>query len=802
MSINFFKLSFRSIIKQRSQSLINVIGLSIAICCSILILLYVQFELGYDKYHENAARIYRIVQKQPQNMYMGRNVFGVTPSPLKDALTNDIPEVKYSTRCILRSHVLEYNTSLFTEKGFLYADSDFLKIFSFPGIVGSNPIEALKEPFSLLISKVMASKYFGGENPIGKNITVDNKYVYTVKGILRNIPFNSHFTFDFLTSFETYLIIHGGKERVGKWNDNNYITYLELINNVKPDDLKRKLKEIVVKYLPKESRDIQYIAEPLTDIHLSGTINAEPGKNSDVRYLYLISSIGILITLIACFNYMNMVTARSFSMGRKIGILKVAGGSKYELIRQFITETVLLSFLGLVFAMLIVWSVLPLFSKFTDRPLTFNMIFGFSTIIKVVLLTLVTGIFAGAYPAFHLASISPIHLINKDFKNIGRGRKPILIRNVFLTIQYIIAMVALVCVFTIIRQLNFVKNTYPGFIKDNILNVLLSDPIIRKNPNVLIAELKNNSKILDITTSSELPVTIKENSPATLEGESTGSKMTIYRAGVANNFFDFYNIKIVTGRRFSEEYLTDKANSYIINQTTAKLLGWVDPVGKGLGFPRDIGLKPVIGVIKDFNFHSLHLAIEPLSFSAIGSTDFSETDYLSVKVSPGSISETRLFVEKKLKEFSPHYINPVTVLSDQVEEMYSSDRKLVTILIFATVIAFLLTCLGQFSLSFYTTQGRRKEAAIRKILGAQPSEIMVMLIADFAKWICISIFFAWPVAYFLITKWLQNFAYHVEIGVAVFFYSLLISLFISLATISYHVRNLSRINPSVMISKE
>jgi putative ABC transport system permease protein len=291
------------------------------------------------------------------------------------------------------------------------------------------------------------------------------------------------------------------------------------------------------------------------------------------------------------------------------------------------------------------------------------------------------------------------------------------------------------------------------------------------------------------------------NSVASWQGEFTKSKMNIYRAGVANNFFNFYHIKILSGRGFSVEYSTDSA-SFIINQTTAKLLGWDDPIGKELKFQQDIGLKPIIGVIKDFNFHSLHLPVEPLALSTIGSKEYQEPEYLSIRVIPGSISEIRWLVESRLKQLSPHYLNSVTVLSDQIEEMYSSDRKLVTIFVFSTVIAVLLTCLGQFSLYSYTTKGRTKEMAIRKILGAQPSEIMKMILVDFVKLISISILFAWPVAYLLTSKWLQNFVYHIEIDVAVFIYSLIISLFISIAAIGYHVRNLSKVNPSVMISKE
>ena len=310
---NYLNLALKSIISQGHQSFISAIGLSVALSCSIIIFLYVQYELSYDGYHKNADRIFRIVGKQPGHRYMGKTGYVVTPGPLKEALVNEIPEIKYSTKCTLRSHILESKSSLFIENGFLYTDTDFLKIFMFP-VISGNPDEALREPFAILITKEMAMKYFGNEDPIGKTINADNNYIFTVRGVIETIPVNSHFQFSFLTGFETLYSIRGGKEKVERWGTNTFMTYVELMDNVNPEGIKAKLAELYFKYMGNEdhTNPDQLIPEPLKAIHLSGNANFELGNNNDIRYLFLISSIGLFILLIACFNYMNMATARSF----------------------------------------------------------------------------------------------------------------------------------------------------------------------------------------------------------------------------------------------------------------------------------------------------------------------------------------------------------------------------------------------------------------------------------------------------------------------------------------------------------
>ena len=800
---NYLKLSVKSILKQGHQSIITAIGLSIAMSCSILILLYTEYELSYDKYHENSDKIYRIETKHSRDFsYMGNDKFAVTPAPLKIAIVNDIPEIKNATRCKIRIHTLEYNSSLFSDNVFLYADTDFLKIFSFPVLYG-NPQEALAEPFSLFITERMALKYFGKEDPVGKTLKADNRYLFTVKGIIKNIPENSHLDFDFLTGFETLYIIQGGKEKVEKWGNFSYLTYFQIFDNVLLEDISYKLNKFTEKYLPDEPmfKDMQWVTRPLTSIHLGGNSNFEPARNSDIRYLYLISAIGIFILLIACVNYSNMAIARSYNRGREIGILKVSGSSKGDLILQFIMEALLLSFAGLILATLIVLLLLPFFRDFTDRPLNFRMIFDISTLLGIVAMMLVTGLIAGIYPSFHLASISPLHLLKGEYRNIGGRRRSGQIRNLLVIIQYIISIVALVCTFTILRQFIFIQNRNVGFVKDDILTVTLKDPGIRKSPEMLLNELRRNSKIVDITTCSNLPHSITSAGLGNWEGKQPETSMTVFRGGIGDNFLNFFNMKIVSGRGFSAGFSADTAKSIIINQETAKIMGGHDPVGRNFGFiPKNPGT--VVGVVKNFNFQSLHLAIQPIALFLIGSKEFPEPGYIFVKVTPGALSETKIFIERQLKELSPHYINEVSVLSDQIKAAYSSDRKMVTVFIFSTVLAVILTCLGQYSLTSYTTKSRTKEMAIRKVMGSQPSGIMALLLNEMVRMIFLSLIFAWPIAYILMNRWLQNYAYHVNTGAGVFLYSLLVTLLISLIAVSYYVIKLSRVNPAEIIRHE
>ena len=799
----YINLPLRRILKERHQSIINLTGMAVAISCCILIMLYIRYELSYDRFHKNAGDIYRVITKQSDEFsYMGKTLFVATPGLLKQALVNDITEVERSTKCWMQPHTLEYNSSLFSETGFLYADTDFLEMFTFR-VLSGNPSEALKEPFSLFMTERMASKYFGKDDPVGKTIKADNKYVFTVKGILEDIPGNSHFAFDFLTGFETLYRIRGSREGVERWTDFSYSTYIQISGNATPEHVSDQIKEFPARYLPQESvfKGMQWIIQPLKQIHLGGNANFEPVKNSDIRYVYLVASIGFFILLIACFNYMNMATARFYSRSREIGILKVAGSSRAMLVFQFLAESVMLAFGGFLVALMVVWFTLPPFANFTDRPLTFRMIFDQSMLTELVVLTLLTGVFAGIFPAWRLSSFSPLNLIKEEYTNPGGIWRKGFLKNVLVILQYVISVIALVASFTVLRQLSFIKNADLGFDRENILTISLDDPAIRKNPAVLISELRKNPDIADITASSDLPYSINSAGLGAWEGKPEGPELTVYRTGADTKFIDFYSLKILSGRGFSDEFNADSQNSCLINQTAAKAIGWDDPTGKKFGLDPE-NLMNVIGVVEDFNFHSLNLPVEPLVMFLIPCYQFSQPRYISVKVNSNDLAGSKLSVEKMVKELSPHYLNPVSVLGDRIDNMYSSDRNLGSIIFFSTIVAVILTCLGQYSLSFFATKKRSREMALRKVNGAQPVTIMVMIAGEMIKLVLIAVVFAWPVSYLVMNKWLQNFAFRVDIGIAVFLYALLIVLSISFAVVGWHVIRLARENPAEVIRYE
>ena len=392
-------------------------------------------------------------------------------------------------------------------------------------------------------------------------------------------------------------------------------------------------------------------------------------------------------------------------------------------------------------------------------------------------------------------------LINENFKLLG-SRRSGRFRNLLVVVQNIISVVALICTFTVLRQLRFIDTADIGFEKENIITVEVRDPEIRKNPAALLNELRANPTIIDITTSATLPVTTQGASYALWDGKPEETKQFVYRAVIGNNFLDFYNMKIVSGRGFSDDFPADTINSFIINETAAGITGMDDPVGKKFGFNREASMGTVIGVVEDFHFQSLHLPVEPLAISATGGLGSKVPKYISIKVTPGTISVTLPFVNKVLGEFSPHYVNPVSVFSEQVDNMYRSERKLAAIFVFSTVLALLLTCLGQFSLASYTTRSRTREMVVRKVMGAQPAEVMALIAGEMAKWIFVSLLFAWPAAYLFITKWLQGYASHVSVGAGVFILSLAIILLISLLAVSYHILKLSRVNPAEMLRHE
>jgi len=767
-----------------------------------MILLYVRYELSYDRYHKNYNNIYRIAHSQPGHTYMGSDIFLVNPGPLKEALVMNIPEIEYATKFDTRPSVFEYNGQKVSEAGILFADPDFINVFSVD-VVSGDLSACLSEPFSLFVTRRTAERYFGGENPLGKVIEGDNMYSYTVKGIIENVPDNSHFQYDFITGFESLYIIRGGKDRTDRWNSFSFQTYVKVYDEVSPEDIDDKLQAIVKTYLDEDMQDLKILMHPLSGIHLGGNFNFGVGLQSDVKYLFLMSSIGIFILLLAIFNYMNMASARSYSRGKEIAIKKVAGANKIDIVLQGLGEAIFHSFVALALAFIIILLVLPVFNNFVQRELSFSMIFGSANIFWVLIVVLLSGIMAGLYPAIHMSKFNPVNLLTGTFDSFSGKRKTNRLRSTLVILQYTISLIAIVATITMMRQLGFINNMDLGFECDNIINIYVRDPVIRSNPDIIIDRLKSNPAILAVTTSTNLPANITSNHTAYWEGKEEGENLNIYRAGIDYNFFDFYTLNLLEGRQFSLERSTDTLSRFIINQKAASLLGWDDPLGKRLSFNHEKESGIVIGLMEDFYFHSLYLPVEPLAFNTnMGRSEMQGANYFSVKIIPGQLTETRKFIDDAFADASPNYLNTSSVLAERIERQYANDARLADILIFSTALVILLACLGLYGLSSFTTRSRTKEMITRRILGLQPGGIMLLFSREFAKWILIAIVFAWPLSYILMARWLQNFAFHVDIGLVAFVISLFIAIIISILSTGWTVIKVAYLNPAAMLRSE
>ncbi|UCE41456.1 MAG: ABC transporter permease [Candidatus Aminicenantes bacterium] len=776
---NYLKSAIRNIKRQKWYSLITLSGLIIGITCFVLISLYVRYELSYDRFHENVTSIHRVLV-DTRETYMGKSQVTVTPGPLATAMKDEFPEVLNATKVSARRMVLKHKENRFAENRVYYADSSFLEIFHFPLIAG-NPDRALAEPNCLLLSKNMAEKYFGRENPVGKTLLVGKKN-YQITGVLENIPGNSHFRFDFLASFSSLVDLYG-RERAYRWNSWSYHTYVLLHEKSDPISLENKLPAFLAKNYKEDARQILRL-QPVADVHLHIKANFELEPSADIRNVYLLSAIGLFILLIACFNYMNLSTARATTRAKEIGMRKIIGAKRVQLIRQFLGESVLFSLIALLFSVTLVKLLLPAFRVFMDRKLETGFIQDGTSLLTLLGVVLFIGFVSGSYPSFVLSSFQPTAVLKGTQMRKSRGSS--FFRNSLVVSQFAISVALIFCTTVVYKQLLFMKNKELGFIKDYVVIV----PSPKEGNEALKNELRQNSHILDVASSDELPHNIASASFGEWDGYNPEDELVIYRNWVDTHFLGFYTIPIIQGRGFSEDYNDEEGHAYILNEAAVKAIGWQNPIGKRFGFSEEeTGI--VVGVIKDFHFAPLHINIEPLAL-----TPHSErTEWLSIKVSPHNIPDTLAFIERTWKEHSPERDFSYTFLDDRLDRMYRTEERLGKTFSIYTIIALFVACLGLFGLASFTTKQRTKEIGIRKVLGATEWNITMLTTKKFLGLVMVANFVACPIAYLTMNKWLQNFAYKTSVGMWIFILSAGMSFAIAFLTVSYQAIKSARANP-------
>ena len=785
---NYLKVALRNLKKHKVNSFINAFSLVIGLTCAILIWLYIQYELSYDRYHKNAEGIYRIEARPTRGpSWRGSNWYNGAPGPLKPLLV-EYPEIASVARiCTWGSFIeyrgfISYKNKHYAEDNYLIVEPEFLDVFTFPLIKGDKK-SALKEPFSILLTQKMAEKYFGDEDPMGKTILFDNKYSYKITGILKNVPDNSHFSYDLLVSFSTLHAFPQGTKvgMIDQWGTFNYKIYLLLKRGYDPKQLESKLTATANKYQDEEDKHV-YRLNPLTNIHLHSNINNEFKKNGDIKLVYFFSAIATVIILIACFNFMNLSLARSVNRSEEVGLRKVIGAGRKQIIMQFVGESILFTLIALFLSIALVKFFLPHFSSLLDRDLSFNLLYKWNNVLSLVCATVLLGIVSGSYPAFFLASFKPINTI-KGTLNLGKSKYSY-VRNFLIISQFAICIILIICTIFVHSQLNYINCRNLGFEKDHIVALSLYDPDLKKNYGALKDELSRYPQILDTTVSSCLPYSIRHGGSAEWEGKTKDQDLTFYRALVDHNFLNFYGLKILAGRDFSKEITSDSKKAYILNKTAAEAIGWEDPVGKRFSQWSD---GVIIGVIDDFHITKLDTTIEPLTLQIIKSNqdDYYGANYLSIKINSIGLPETLAFIEKKYKEFSPKYPFSFSFLDENVNQMYRSELKLGQNFIYFTVIAILIACLGLFGLLYFAAKQKTKEIGIRKVLGASAFKIFIMLSKESAFCVLMANLISWPMAFYIMNKWLQTYAYRIDMSVWPFVLSSGLALVFAFLTIFY-----------------
>jgi putative ABC transport system permease protein len=788
---NYLKIAFRNISKQKVYSFINITSLAIGLSCCMLILLYIQYEFSYDKYHDNAQYIYRAVREHQESSVW----YNSSEHPLAAALKEDFPEVIKATRVKSNDEygVVEYNSKLFNEDGIYYADQDFLEIFSFP-LVSGDRHAALKEPFSVLLTEEMAKKYFGSEDPVGQILRIkvwygDEKFDYTIRGVFKNIPKNSHFTFDFLLSYNTlYSLKYGGRDSVETWSYYEPKTYIQLEPHANPADLEGKFPAFLKKYKGKESESEKLHLQPLTDIHLGGNLRFELETNNDMKNIFLFSAIAFFIMLIACLNYVNLSVARSAKRAVEVGMRKVVGAHKSQLVKQFLGESMVFSLLALMISVLLVDLALPVFGSLIDRNLTSSLFLDLDMLFVFLGIAVLIGFLSGSYPSFIISSFHPIQIL-KGTLRIG-SKSSVFFRNSLVVVQFVVSIVLIVCTIVIHNQLSYIKNRNLGFDKEQIITVYTMDRNLERNTEPLKQELMNYPGITGVSVSLDLPSTVRRSSTIKWVEQGEERELGMSYSFVDFDFFNVYDIGIVEGRTFSEDFSLDKTQAIVINETAARELGWENPVGRQLTLQGQE--RMVIGVINDFHFHSLHQEIDPLVFMYHGNW---QIDYFSIKVRPSDISSTIGFIEEKFKKFSPEFPFQYAFLDERIDRIYKAEQKLGQSFNIFTLIALAIACLGLIGLASFISEQKRKEISIRKILGADVQSILVLVSREYVKCIAVAAVIAWPVGYLIMDRWLQNFVYRTSLGVGVFVLSGVLAFAFAMLTVSYQSIKAAVSNP-------
>jgi len=775
----YIKISFRNFIKYKSYFLISVAGLAIGLAVCIMLLLYVQNEFSYDRYNENADNIYRLCQ--PGDPYQA-------PQTAK-VLADGIPEIDdYGRLLVTWGKILEYEEHKFKETDIIYADPSIFRIFSFNFISGDSKT-ALNDPYTMVISELIARKYFGTENPIGKLLKIDNETDYTITGVIENMPANSHFRYDI------FMTLTGENELFGSsatnWGWENFLVYFIMHDGFSADEVTQKAVDLIVENanLGPDDGKPAYSLQQLKDIHLhSAHFSNDIQPQNSLTYVLIFAAIAILILFIACFNYINLFTANATARSAEIGIKKVVGATRSQLLVQFMSESFILLLISFFLSLIIVEIGLPVMNGLLGKELAISDLLNIGSILGIIGIFLTTGILAGAYPAFFLSSIQPIKVLKGS--SIGVDTKTNF-RKILVVAQFTIVVALISSAMIMLLQINFLDKKELGFNKESIIASEFDEFSDIDKYKALKQALLDQSFVLNVSAGSRIPSEPLNNYNRLLaEGETKPIGMRFVH--VSFDYFETLGISAKSGRIFSDAFQTDIDNAVVLNEAAVKLMKFKgDAVGQRVvcGWPRSD--REIIGVVKDFHFESLYKEIVPTAFVSY----YGECRTLMLKVQSSDIQNTINLVNDICIEFYPDLMFEFHTMDEQFENIYKEDKRTFNLMAYFASLAILIACIGLFGLASFILKLRTKEIGIHKTFGSGLWQVMVKLSRDFAIWVFIACIIAWPLSWFMMSRWLESFAYRINISIWVFLISGIIALILALATVSWLSWRVARKNP-------
>jgi len=784
---NYLLITVRNLKKNSLYSMLNILGLAVGLAAFLLIALYVQHELSFDQHFANADRIFRVVREDR----------AFTPAALAPAAVEKFPEITVAARILRSSDTLvSYGQKHFQEEKFYWADPKVFEIFSIPFLYG-DPKTALIDPDAILLSAATAKKYFGSGDPMGKTLLVSDENQFKVAGVFKDMPDNSHLVMDVILPYKRYFQLTGND--ITSWGSNFSYTYILLQPGTNPEELESKFAPILEKPLfikagMKKPYPKVYSIQPVTEIHLFSHRMQEIPGNNDIQYIILFSSVAFLILFIACINYMNLATARSLRRGREVGMRKVVGAQRKQLIFQFLGESVAVTVLAMCLAIFMLLLLLPVFNNLVGRRLQPDLLNNPQLGLGLVGITLLVGIISGSYPAVRISAFRPIAVLGRSFSRKGRRSS---MRNILVLVQFSITIFLIICTLTVKGQLDFVKKVDMGYTREQIITIPVRDWAVRRNINSLRTELLGHPEVVAVATSGRLPNDIDTFTARDWTGRNPDDPIPIFYNTADYDFIDLFAMEIVQGRNFSQEFPSDEKGVFLVNEAAVRVAGWEEPLERELTHWR--GNKGrIIGVIKDFHLHSLHRPIDPL-YIFLDKSDFL---YLSVKIKAVDIPAALEHTAEVMQRFSPNYPFSYKFFDEVFARSYFTEQRMGKIFSSFSILAIFIACLGLFGLAAFAAEQRTKEIGIRKILGASVTKILLLLSRDFLRWVLLANIIAWPAAYIIMHKWLQNFAYRISIGVVTFFIASGLALLIAFLTVSSQALKTAHSDPVVSLRYE